>query len=192
MNKISTFYRNFVIDIIIAVLTLVLGLVMLPPFGLGQAMIDILLALTLLTNLVLHLFQKMRLSKGITFTLTLVEFLINAAIIVCLVLEQFGLFRIGGVCQTLGLVLALHGMFSVIILYVTLATTKSGKYNLPDFLINLFLSLVGVFLLANPIFNDLFINWVLCILLFLITLGFAALAILVSPIKKSTNKPTKS
>lgn len=191
MNRISTFYRNFVVDIIIAVLTLGLGLLMLPPFGIGQAMIDILLALTLLTNLVIHLFQKLRISKGITFTLTLVESAINAIVILCLFLEQFKLIKIGGICQTLGFILALHGIFTLIILYVTLANTKSGKYNLPDFLINLILSVVGVYLFANPIFDDLLINWVLCILLFVVTLGFIGLAILFSPIRKSTNKPTK-
>ena len=191
MNKISTFYRNFIIDIIIAVSTLGLGLLMLPPFGIGQTMIDILLALTLLTNLILHLFQKLRISKGITFVLTLVEFAINAIIILCLFLEQFKVLKIGGVCQTLGVVLALHGTLTVIILYVTLATVKSGKYNLPDFLINLFLSVGGIYLFANPFLSDLLINWGLCILLFVVTLGFAALAFLFSPTKKPTQKPTK-
>ena len=191
MNKLSTFYRNYVVDIIIAVLTLGLGLLMLPPFGIGQAMIDILLALTLLAYLVIHLFGKLHASKGITFVLTMVEFIINAIIIVCLILEQFTGLKIWGVCQTLGFVLFIHGALSLVIMYVTLATVKSGKYNLPSFLLNLLLALGGVYLFANPFVADIIINWVLCIVLFIVTLGFAALAILFAPTKNSTPKPTK-
>ena len=187
MNKISTFYRNFIVDIILAVLALGLGILMLPPFGIGQTMVDILLAITLVAYLVLYLFDKLRHSKGTTFLLSFIEFVLIALLVLGLILEQFDIFNIGGVCRTVGLVMWLHGSFSVIILYTTLANVRSGKYNLPKFLIWLLALSVGVFLFANPIFSDLIINWAICIVLFIATVIFAALAILFAPNKKPQN-----
>lgn len=185
---IMRLYKNYIFDIVIAALAVVLGVVMIPPIGIGQYILNVLLAISLAAYLVIHLFGKLQRSRGTTFILTLIEFSIVCLIIVGLILQQFRVFNISGVCRTLGFVLWLRGMVSIIVMYITLGTVKSGRYNLPKFLLYLALITTGTYLFANPLITDYVFNWILCIVMMVVGLVFAGLAFLYSPSKKKKEK----
>ena len=184
MKKI---YKNFVFDIVVAVLALALGVVMLPPFGIGQQALNVLMAITLAAYLALYTFDKIRRSKGTTLVLTLVEFCIIALIALALVIQQFLPIRISGVCRIIGVVMWLRGVFSSLGMYIIATNAKRQKYGIIKFLLCVLLSTVGVYLFAAPIVSDLVLTWIICIIFFLCALAFGALAILFSPSRRAAD-----
>ena len=178
-------YKSFIFDIIIAVIALALGIVMLPPFGIGQQALNILMAVTLAAYLALYTFDKIRRSKGATLILTLVEFCIIATIALALVIQQFSSLRISGVCRIIGMVMWLRGVFSALEMYISASGAKKQRYGIPKFLACVFLSTVGVYLFAAPIVSDLVLTWVICSLFFACALVFGILAVLFSPLRKA-------
>jgi len=181
MKKI---YKNFVFDIIAAVVALALGIVMLPPFGIGQQLLNILLAVTLVAYLVIYLYDKLRRNKGITFVLSLVEFIVISLVAIGLVFQQFSHIEISGVCSTIGIVLWLRGMVSALGMYITASSLKKSKRTLTEFVIALFVISVGAYFFAHPIVSDLVLTWIIDIVFFLAAIVFAGLAYLFAPIKK--------
>ncbi len=176
-------YKNYIFDIVISILAVALGVVMLPPFGIGQVLLNLLLAISLAAYLVIHLFGKLQRTRGTTFILTLIEFSVVCIIIVGLIFQQFRVFNIVGVCRTLGVVLWLRGVVSITVMYINLGTTKSARYNLPKFLLYLLLITAGVYLFANPLITDIVFNWILCVVMLLTGVIFAFLAFIYSPSK---------
>ena len=72
----QTLYKNYIFDIVIALIALALGIVMLPVFGISEIFIDIMLALALGVYLVFFLFDRLRHSRGTVFILTIIEFIV--------------------------------------------------------------------------------------------------------------------
>ena len=177
-------YKSFIFDIIIAVVALALGIIMLPPFGIGQQALNILMALTLAAYLALYTFDKIRRSKGTTLVLSLVEFCIIATIALALVIQQFSALRISGVCRIIGMVLWLRGLFAALGMYIAASGAKKQKYGILRFLLCILLATVGVYLFAAPIVSDLVLTWIICSIFFACALIFATLAILFSPLRK--------
>lgn len=177
-------YRNYIFDIVICALATVLGIVMLPPFGIGQQVLNLLLAVSLAAYLAIHLFGKLQRTKGATFILTLVEFSVVCIIIIGLVFQQLRVFNIVGVCRTLGVVLWLRGIVSITVMYINLGTLKSARYNLPKFALYLLLITAGVYLFANPLITDYVFNWILCVIMLLTGVIFAFLTFIYAPSKK--------
>ena len=177
-------YKNYIFDIVLAVLALVLGILMLPPFGIGKYCLNLLLALSLATYLAVHLYGKMQRTRGATFILTLIEFSAVCVIIVGLLLQQFHIFDLVSVCRTVGVVLWLRGIVSITVMYINLGTLKSARYNLPKFILYLCLITVGVYLFANPLLTDYVFNWIICTVMLVSSLIFAFLSFIYSPIKK--------
>lgn len=177
-------YKNFIFDIILAVLALALGIVMLPPFEIGQLALNILLAAALLAYLVIYLFDKVRRARGTIFILLALEFIVICVLILGLFLQQLKVFNVSSVCATLGLVLWLRGAVCLISLYLTASVTRKTKYSLPSFLLYLLLVSVGAFTFAKPFVSDLALTWIICIFFFLVFIAFIFLAFLYSPSKK--------
>jgi len=180
MKKI---YKNFVFDIIAAVVALALGIVMLPPFGIGQQLLNILLAVTLVAYLVIYLYDKLRRNKGITFVLSLVEFIVISLVAIGLVFQQFSHIEISGVCSTIGIVLWLRGMVSALGMYITASSLKKSKRTLTEFVIALFVISVGAYFFAHPIVSDLVLTWIIDIVFFL-QLSYSRVSPIFSPLSK--------
>ena len=177
-------YTNFVFDIVIATLFLALGIVMLPPFEIGIKVLNVLFAVLLVCYLVSFLYDKIKRARGSILVLSFVEFIIVSIVAIGQLLQQFKLFNLSSGCATLGFVLAVRGIFSVIEMYMLASTSKRARYNLPLFIGYLALASVGVFLLARPFISDLIINWVLSGVCFLIAVIFTGFALLYAPRKK--------
>ena len=177
-------YRNFLFDLIIAISALVLGIIMLPPFGIGIYALNILLAATVVVYFLVYLWDKLRRTKGAIFLLTVVECVVYLFVILDLIMQQFHVFDAISVCRALGVILWVRGTVSAIGMYIT-ATGKTRKHaTLPSFLFRLFLISAGMLLLAHPLLNDIVLNWAMCILFYLSALAFGGLTLLFAPSKK--------
>ena len=179
----SKLYKNFIFDIVAAVITLALAIIMLPPIGLGLKALNILLALGLVVYMVVYLFDRLRKTKGTLFVLAAVEMALVGVIAVCLALQQFHVFNISGICSTIGVVIWLRSVVSLVGMYLTSPNAKT-KYSLPVFSIYLALLSFGMFLYARPFISDLVIAWILSVLLFMVMLVFIGLALLYAPARK--------
>lgn len=181
-------YKNFVFDIIIAVLALAVGILMIPTFGIASHALNILLAITLAVYLVVFLFGKLRRTNGTVFVFTVIEFIVISAIVIGLIFQQFRLIAISGICQTIGLVMWLRGLVMALGMYISSIASKKPRRDIPRFFIALLLISVGAFLFAKPIISDAVLEWVLCISFFVYAIIFAALAFLFAPTKKASSK----
>lgn len=177
-------YRNFIFDLTIAITALVLGIVMLPPFGIGIYALNTLLAATIVVYFLVYLWDKLKRTRGSIFVLTAIECVIYFFIVIDLIIQQFNVFEVLSVCRALGLVLWVRGTVSAIGMYITVLSDNRKKSGLPSFLSRLFLISIGMYLFAHPLFTNLVLNWALCIFFFISALAFGALALLFSPSRK--------
>ena len=184
-------YNSFIFDIIVAVIALALGIVMLPPFGIGNKVLNILLAITLVAYLIIYLFDKAKRAKGVLFILTVVEMVIICFVIVGLVVDQFSSIIISGVCRTIGLVVWLRGSVVSIGSYLSSPTQRRYKRSLVKFLLGLLSISAGAFLMGYPLISNMALTWIICIFFFICALIFGFLALLYSPSKR-TAKESKS
>ena len=178
-------YRNFIFDLTIAIAALVLGIVMLPPFGIGVYALNTLLAASIVVYFLVYLWDKLGRTKGAIFVLTVTECVIYFFVVIDLILQQFHVFEAISVCRALGLVLWVRGTVSAIGMYITALSTSRKKSSLPNFLLRLLLISGGMYLLAHPLFTNLLLNWAMCIFFYLSALAFGGLALLFSPSKKN-------
>ena len=177
-------YRNFTFDLTIALTALVLGIIMLPPFGIGTYLLNLLTAATIVVYFLVYLWDKLRCTKGAIFLLTVLECAVYLFVIIDLILEQFRLFDALNVCRAVGIVFWARGTVSAIGMYINAASSSRVKHSLPGFLSRIFMICVGMYLFANPLITDVILNWTICILFFLSALAFGGLALLFSPVKK--------
>lgn len=179
-------HKNFVFDLIVAVLALALAIVMLPPIGIGQQALNILLAVALVLYLALYLFERMVHARGTIFVLTLVEFSVIALIALGLILQQFKVFQISGVCRTLGLVIWLRGVIGLVRGYLVGTPRQRRRFSMLLFFGYIALVTLGTYCFAAPFISDVTLNWIFCIGFFLLFALFLVFALLVLPSKKKT------
>ena len=177
-------YKNFTFDLIIAIIALVLGIVMLPPFGIGIYVLNVLFAGTIIVYFLVYLMDKLKRTKGAIFLLTAAECVVYFFIIVDLILEQFRVYDALSVCRALGLFFWIRGTVSAIGMYINITSSKIRKTTLLGFLFRILMISFGMMMLAHPMINDRMLNWVMCILFFLSALAFGGLALLFSPMKE--------
>ena len=178
-------YKNFVFDIVIAAISLAVGVVMLPPFGIAEYALNILLATTLVIYLLSFLFDKLRHTKGTVFIFTLIEFLAISLIAIGLVIRQFMPLNIDNVWRALGAAIWLRGVVMTLEMYVAAMASKKPRRNIPRLVLAIAFISLGAFLFARPITSDVALEWVICISFLLCALIFAGLAFLFAPVKKS-------
>lgn len=183
-------YKNFIFDIIVGIIALALGVVMLPPFGIGKFVLRILLAVTLGFYLVLYLFDKLKRTRGTLFVLAIIEFLAITGLIVMLFLQQFDVFN-ADVCSMLGLVLWVRGVIALIGMYFKASTAKKSRYDLAPFLLFLLFVSLGMYFFAKPPLTDNVLNWVICIFFFLCALTLGVLAYVYAPMRHEKVKKEK-
>lgn len=183
-------YKNFWFDLCSATAALIIGIVMIPTFGISGNVLDILLAITLVAYLVIFLFDKLKRTKGAIFVLTIIEFVLISVLAIGLVFQQFKLISISSVCQSIGLVLWLRGVVMAVGMYLASLAAKKPQSNLPRFILSIVLISVGALLFASPIIADNILEWVLCISFFIYAVIFLLLAFLFAPWrdKKPENK----
>ncbi len=180
-------FKNYIVDFILAALLIALGVLMLPVLF-GNEIINVILAVGLLAYVVIFLFGKLTRRRGIRFVVILVEFVVITVIAVGLVLQQFKVINISGVCKIVGACIWLHGVCSLLGEYFTVAV-KDGK-RCPPYLFALHIALVtlGTYMFAAPFFSDETIAWILAIGFMALGAALIALGIVFIPKKKKKKK----
>lgn len=178
-------YRSFTFDLTVAIIALVLGIVMLPPFGIGVYSLNLLIALSVTVYFLVYLHDKLKRTRGAIFLITVIECAVYLLVVIDLILEQFRLFDVLNACRALGIILWARGTASTIGMYISAIKSNRRKDNLLGFMFRILLISVGMYLFAHPLLTPLFLNWAICILFFLSALAFGGLALLFAPSKKN-------
>jgi len=179
--KIKRFKGDTVIYFIFAVLCVALGVVLIPSVtDLGQQILNVLIAIAILSYLFGYLVKKLKRTRQTIFVLTAVEFGLLLLIALGLILSQFKIINITGGCKILGLAFALRGVVEMFRAYYH-QSANNAKYPLWQFVVNLVILMFGVYIFAKPFITDQQLIMVatvaafVCALLFLV-LGFSVLA----------------
>lgn len=183
-RKMKTLYRSFIFDLTLAVCALALGIIMLPPFGIGIYMLNVLLAASIVVYFLVYILEKLKRTKGAIFLLTVSETVVYFIVVIDLILEQFRLLDALNVCRALGIVLWVRGTVSAIGMYIQATGSIRRRGSTAGFVLRIFLICIGMYLMAHPSLTDKFLNWSICILFFISSLLFGGLALLFSPSKK--------
>lgn len=185
---VQKLYKNHIFDIIAAIASLIIFVVMIPPFGIARYALNILLAITIGIYAYLYLFPKLTTTHGTPFVLATAEFVIITLVVISLIIQQLHLVEISGVCQTIGLVLWVRGVVLTSVTYLGALKAKKPHKSTTSFIVGMVLTTAGALLFANPIVSDAVLEWVLCLLFLVYALLFGALAFLYWPQRKSSDK----
>ena len=170
------FYKNHLLDLSLAILFLGLGIVLLPFTGIGQTILDYIVAFVLLVYLFTYLVKKLAHARGSILVLTVVEFIVILLIALGLILKQLKVFTIGETRQIIGLVIWLRGVVCLVRGYFVSTTEARRKYSLLLFLGYIALVTLGAYFFFGASFiSDAELILILCISSFV---AFAALLVL--------------
>ena len=178
--KTKRFKGDTVIYFIFAILCAALGVVLIPDItDLGQQILNVLIAIAILSYLFGYLTKKLKRTRQTIFVLTAIEFGFLFLIALGLILSQFKVINITGGCKILGLAFALRGVVEMFRAYYH-QSSNNAKYPLWQFVINLAILMFGVYIFAKPFITDQQLIMVasvaafICALIFVI-LGFSSL-----------------
>ena len=152
-------FKNYVALFVFSGLLFIFGVIALPPLKI--------LALGLLAYLSLFLFKKLSGAYSVMFVVLLSEFVIISLISAGLILSQFELIAIDGVCRVIGLSLWIHSLAALIGEYHA-AYVRSARRTPPYvFVIHLALASFGMYMLASPFLSDTTISWIVSVTAFI-------------------------
>ena len=148
--KTKRFKGDVALYFILAFLCATMGVVLLPMVtDIGQSVLNVVIAVGILAYLFCYLVKKFKGTIKTIRILTGVEFGLMFVIALGLVLSQFKIINVSGGCKILGLALALRGTVEMFRAYFY-QSASSAKYPLSQFVFNLALLILGVYLFAKP------------------------------------------
>lgn len=187
MKKIRS---SFVLCVVAAILSLVIGIVMLPPLNIGQNMLSALLALVLGACMIAFILPEIMSTRGVICILNFVEFVLIAIVALVLVVEEVLPFMDYGTCRLFAVAIWIHGVVGVFKIYNTrIASSKKGLA-LPLFTNILFIT-AGSYLFASPLLSEAFMSWVFALFFFLLAFLMTVLSLLYAPQKSKTRAKSK-
>ncbi len=184
--------KNFVFDIIAAVLLLALGLcgIFLPEYGLKA--LQYIVAALLVLYIISVLFPEVRRARGRLQILVFVEMALVFLVAIGLVIDSFQVIDLGEACRIFGFVLWLRGVTDICRAYFAHGT-ESAKYY-PFWRLMIFIAFVsfGAYLFARPIITDARLVFIFSLAFIVLALFFIYLMILALPKKSGEKKAKKS
>jgi len=153
--------KNYTALFVFSGLLLAFGVITLPPLKIP--VINFMLAVGLLAYLALYLFKRLASARGVMFVVLLSEFVIISLIAAGLLLQQFKLIDISGVCRILGLSIWIHSAGALIGEYHAAYVRSAIRTPLYVFALHLALATLGVYAFAAPFVSDEWIAWLLSV-----------------------------
>jgi uncharacterized membrane protein HdeD (DUF308 family) len=172
--------RNFIFDIILAVILLIIGIVMLPPITLGGKILPVLIGLATVAYLVFYIGRKLEKARGIYFVALILEIILGVVLAEGLVLQQFRVFEIGSACQYVGVLLWARGTVALFGERFYPKKTEK-KYSIALFIVYVLLLSFGLWIFKDPFIDDLALLWIFCIACFVTSAILGFLAYIVAP-----------
>ena len=119
--------KSFALCIFLAIVSLAVGILILPVFGLATNMLSAILALVLGSCMIAFILPEIMSTRGLVCVLNFFEFLLIAITALLLVVQQVMPFMPDANCRFLAIALWIHGMFDIFKIYNTrIATMRSG------------------------------------------------------------------
>ncbi len=186
----KTWAKNFVFDIVAAVLFLALGLcgILLPEYGLMA--LQYLIAAALILYIIFVLFPEIRKARGKLQILVFVELALVFLIALGLVFNSLRILYLGEASQILGLILWLRGVTDICRAYLARGTESAKYYPFWRLLLFILMASFGVFIFAKLVITNVRLVFILSILCFVVALIFVYLMIMALPKKSGTKKQT--
>ena len=111
MKKI---YTDFIADLIIACVALAIAIIMLPPIGIGEKLLELFVALSIGIFMLPYQIFKMKRNYGKIFIITFVEICITAILMLDLIAGQFDVLNLNfEVCRVLGIAIWIRAFCSL-------------------------------------------------------------------------------
>ena len=173
-------HRSFILCIIIAICSVAIGIAMLPPFGVGQTMLNALLALVVGACMIAFVLPEIMSTRGIICILNFFEFLLLAVVALVLVVLQVLPFMEFGTCRLLAIALWIHGMVGIFKIYNTRIASMKKGLAFPLF-INIILISVASYLFAVPFLSEIVMSWAFSLFFFVLAFLMIALSLLYAP-----------
>lgn len=181
-------HRSFVLCVIVAICSLALGIAMLPPFGIGQTMLNALLALVIGACMIAFVLPEIMSTRGIICILNFFEFLLLAIVALVLVVQEVLPFMEYGTCRMLAAAIWIHGMIGIFKIYNTRVASMKRGLAFPLF-INIILISVAAYAFAIPFLSEMVMAWAFAIFFFVLTFLMVALSLLYAP-KSNKRRPS--
>lgn len=183
--------RTFWVYICMGVVAVLLGVVLAPVWSgtnvffksWGAKIIDIMMAVSILSYLIFYLAKKIKSSPNSTIQiLTVVEFVLLSVIALGCVLSQFKLISIGGPCQILGIALWCRGTVEIFRAYYY-RRDSSSRYPVWNVAVAIAMVTFGTYVFAKPFFTALHLQWIFCGAIGVIGILLIVYGIMVKPKK---------
>ena len=172
--------KSFILCIFLAIISLAIGILVLPIFGLASNMLSAVLALVLGSCMVAFILPEIMSTRGLVCVLNFFEFLLIAIIALLLVVQQVLPFLPEANCRFLAIALWIHAIVDIFKIYNTrIATMRSG---IPfALLLDIIFITFATALFVKPFISDAVLAWVCPIFFLVLTFLMLALSLLYAP-----------
>jgi hypothetical protein len=172
--------KSFILCIFFALVSLAIGVAVLPVFGLGSNILSAVIALALGACMIAFVLPEIMSTRGIVCVLNFFEFLLIAIVALLLVIHQLMPFLENANCRLLAIALWIHGMISIFKTYnIRVATARMGvPFSL---LLNIIFITFATYLFVVPFIPDFIWAWACPIFFFIFAFLMIALSVLYAP-----------
>ena len=172
--------RSFVLCIFLAVISLAIGILVLPVFGLTNSMLSAVLALVLGSCMIAFILPEIMSTRGLICVLNFFEFLLFAIVALLLVIQQVLPFLPEANCRFLAIALWIHAMVDIFKIYNTRIATM--RHGIPfALLLDIIFITFATWLFVNPFISDAVLSWACPVFFFVLTFLMLVLSLLYSP-----------
>ena len=172
--------RSFVLCIFLAVISLAIGILVLPVFGLTSSMLSAVLALVLGSCMIAFILPEIMSTRGLICVLNFFEFLLFAIVALLLVIQQVLPFLPEANCRFLAIALWIHAMVDIFKIYNTRIATM--RHGIPfALLLDIIFITFATWLFVNPFISDAVLSWACPVFFFVLTFLMLILSLLYSP-----------
>lgn len=175
--------RSFILCIFVALVSLAIGITILPAFGLGENMLSALLALVLGACMLAFILPEIMSTRGIICVLNFFEFILIAFVALALVIQQVLPFLEFANCRLLAIALWIHALIGIFKIYNTRVASMKRGLAFPLF-VNMLLLSFATYLFAIPFISDATLAWLCPVFFFVLTFLMVALSLLYAPKSK--------
>ena len=172
--------NGFILCIFLAIVSLAVGITMLPIFEISGNMLSALLALVIGACMLAFVLPEIMSTRGIICVLNFLEFFLLALVALALVIHQVLPYLAHANSRMLAVAIWIHGFVGIFKIYnMRMAAAKKGMA-FPLF-INMILLTFATYLFIVPFISDIVMAWACSIFFFILTFLMIALSLLYAP-----------
>ena len=177
--------KSFILCIFFALLSLAVGIAVLPVFGLASNILSAIIALALGACMIAFILPEIMSTRGIICVLNFFEFLLIAIVALLLVVQQVLPFLEAANCRLPAIALWIHGAIGIFKIYNTRVASMKKGLAFPLF-VDIILITFATYLFVVPFIPNIIWAWACPVFFFVLTFLMIALSLLYAPGKAKT------